>query len=319
MKICALEEWRYDYYMQCLGYSLLGKPAAEQAAFFMVGLSAGNGKSTLLEVLTEKMPQYVVKLNSKTFSKGNGDFKKNINSIVGARIAWINEVEKVKQDIDTIKEIADGKAIKNPVLFKQKEDLIQILAKLFFVSNIELKFASDAGIKRRYRYIEFIAKFHKQQEFDKLEEKRQIDFLQDPKVEEFLHSERGFAALLALILEGARSWLRNGTLNVPKQYHALANAACEKNEEFAEFVSCNIVKRARSMITRFEIEERYAAVNSGRKMLNEKTDFRGYMASKGFSYDQGKKKKINGMTKDGCYMDCALTEHNDIDSDVEEL
>lgn len=319
MKICALEEWRYDYYMQCLGYSLLGKPAAEQAAFFMVGLTAGNGKSTVLEVLTEMMPQYVVKLNSKTFSKGNGDFKKNINSIVGARIAWINEVEKVKQDIDAIKEIADGKAIKNPVLFKQKEDLIQILAKLFFVSNGELKFASDAGIKRRYRYIEFIAKFHKQHEFDVLEEKRPIDFVEDPTVQEFLHSERGFAALLALILEGARSWLRNGTLNVPKQYHALANAACEKNEEYADFVSCNIVKAVGKMLTRFEIEERFAAVNSGKKMADEKTEFRAYMASKGFSYDRLKKKKINGMTRDGCYMGCALTEHNDIDSDVEEV
>ena len=319
MKICALEEWRYDYYMQCLGYSLLGKPAAEQAAFFMVGLSAGNGKSTLLEVLTEKMPQYVVKLNSKTFSKGNGDFKKNINSIIGARIAWINEVEKVKQDIDAIKEIADGKAIKNPVLFKQKEDLIQILAKLFFVSNGELKFASDAGIKRRYRYIEFIAKFHKQHEFDALEEKRPIDFVEDPAVQEFLHSERGFAALLALILEGARSWLRNGTLNVPKQYHALANAACEKNEDYAEFVSCNIVKAVGKMLTRFEIEERFAAVNSGKKMADEKTEFRTYMASKGFSYEASKKKKINGMCKDGCYMGCALTKHEDIDSDVEEV
>lgn len=319
MKICALEQWRYDYYMQCLGYSLLGKPAAEQVAFFMVGLTAGNGKSTLLEVLTEKMPQYVVKLNSKTFSKGNGDFKKNINSIIGARIAWINEVEKVKQDIDTIKEVADGKAIKNPVLFKQKEDLIQILAKLFFVSNGELAFASDAGIKRRYRYIEFIANFWNPQDFEKLEERRPIDFLKNNTFAEFLATERGFAALLALIMNGARSWLRNGSLNVPQQYDALAKAACEKNEEFAEFVSCNIVKAAGKCIHRAEIEERYAMVNSGKKLPNEKSDFRDYMATKGFSYDRNKKKRVHKMLKEGCYMDCALTEVNDIDSDVEEI
>jgi phage/plasmid-associated DNA primase len=313
MKICALEQWRYDYYMQCLGYSLLGKPAAEQVAFFMVGLTAGNGKSTLLEVLTEKMPQYVVKLNSKTFSKGNGDFKKNINSITGARIAWINEVEKVKQDIDMIKEIADGKAIKNPVLFKQKEDLIQILAKLFFVSNGELAFASDDGIKRRYRYIEFIANFHTPQAFEELEEKRPIDFMANNSFAEFLATERGFAALLALIMNGARSWLQTGSLNVPKHYRELAKAACEKNEEFAEFVGCHVVKAVGKMLTRFEIEERYAMVNSGKKMTNEKSTFRDYMATKGFIYNQAKAKKVFGSTRNGCYMDCALTVANDVE------
>lgn len=313
MKICALEQWRYDYYMQCIGYSLLGRPTAEQAAFFMVGLTAGNGKSTLLEALTTKMPQYVVKLNSKTFSKGNAEFKKNINSITGARIAWINEVEKVKQDVDMIKEIADGRAIKNPVLFKQKEDLIQILAKLFFVSNGELAFASCEGIKRRYRYIEFIAKFHTPQTFEELEEKRPIDFLADKTFEEFLITERGFAALLALILEGSRSWLKTQSLNVPQQYRALAKAACEKNEEFAEFVSVNIVKAAGKCIQRSEIEERYAMVNSGKKMNNEKTDFRDYMATKGFIYDRLKMKNVHKVKKDGCYMDCALTETEAVD------
>jgi hypothetical protein len=294
--------------MQCLGYSLLGKPAAEQVAFFMVGLTAGNGKSTLLEALTEKMPQYVVKLNSKTFSKGNGDFKKNINSITGARIAWINEVEKVKQDIDMIKELADGKTIKNPVLFKQKEDLIQILAKLFFVSNGELAFASDAGIKRRYRYIEFIANFWDPQTFEKMEDKRPIDFMKNNSFADFLSTERGFAALLALILTGARSWLRNGSLNVPQEYQELANAACDKNEEFAEFVSCNIVKAAGKCIQRTEIEERYAMVNSGKKLTNERTGFRDYMATKGFRYDRLKKKNVHKLLKEGCYVDCALTE-----------
>lgn len=313
MKICALEQWRYDYYMQCLGYSLLGRPAAEQVAFFMVGLTAGNGKSTLLEALTSKMPQYVVKLNSKTFSKGNGEFKKNINSITGARIAWINEVEKVKQDVDMIKEIADGRAIKNPVLFKQKEDLIQILAKLFFVSNGELAFASCEGIKRRYRYIEFIAKFHTPQEFEELEDKRPIDFMADKAFEEFLITDRGFAALLALILDGARSWLKIQSLNVPQQYRVLAKAACEKNEEFAEFVIGNIVKSAGKCIQRAEIEERFAMVNSGKKMHNEKTDFRDYMTTKGFIYDRLKKKRVHGSLKEGCYMDCALTEADDVE------
>jgi hypothetical protein len=312
MKICANEEWRYDYYMEILGYSMLGMPDKEQVAFFMVGETAGNGKSTLLEALTEKMPNYVVKLNSKTFSVGNGDYKKSINSIKGTRIAWINEVEKKTQDIETIKDLADGKAIKNPVLFKQKEDLIQILAKLFFVSNGEIAFASDEGIKRRYRYVEFVAKFHTQQEHDALDEKRDIDFIKDNSFSEFLLTDEGFFALLGLILDGSRRWLKNKALKVPDHYAKLAKAACEKNEMYAEFVSNNIVKSAGAFVTKFEIEERYKEKYNGQKMSNEKDVFRKYMASKGFAYDSKKSVRVNGKVKDGCYMGCGLTDLEEV-------
>jgi hypothetical protein len=312
MEICANEDWRFNYYMEILGYSMLGMPDKEQAAFFMVGMSAGNGKSTLLEALSKMMPNYVVNLNSKTFSKGNADFKKSINSVKGSRIAWINEVEKVKQDIDTIKQIADGKAIKNPVLFKQKEELIQILAKLFFVSNGEIAFASDEGIKRRYRYVEFIAKFHTQQEYDALEEQRPIDFVSDNAFAELLITEHGFFALLELILDGSRRWLKTNSLVVPHAYALLAKAACEKNEEFAEFVANNIVKCVGKCIAKCQIEEKYMEKHNGRKMHNEKGDFRTYMAAKGFPYNYKKQKKVDGKVKDGCYMDCTFIKYDEV-------
>lgn len=306
MKICANQGWRYKYYMECLGFSMMGTPEKEQAAFFMVGCG-GNGKSLLLEALEKMMPKYVVKLSSKTFSKGNQDFKKNINSMKGARIAWINEVEKIKQDIDLIKAIADGTAIKNPVLYKQIEEQIKILAKLFFVSNLELSFASDGGIKRRYRYVEFVAKFHKKQIWEKLKEKREnIDFEADTGMLSYFTSENGFFALLELILEGARRWIKDGELKVPEDYEKLADKACEKNEAFAEFVDAHILKSVGKFVSRFEIEERYKMEYNAR-LPNEKTEFREYMASKGFGYDCKMKKKVANITCNGCYLDCVLT------------
>jgi len=310
-KICANEAWRFDYYMEILGYAMLGMPADEQVAFFMVGMTAGNGKSTLLEALTEMMPNYVVKLNSKTFSKGNADFKKNINSIKGARVAWINEVEKKPQDIDTIKDIADGKTIKNPVLFKQTEELIQIMAKLFFVSNGEIGFASDEGIKRRYRYVQFIAQFYPKQDYDRLVVKRRdIDFVKDTAFAELLVTQEGFFALLELILDGARRWLKTKSLIVPDQYKQLAIDACDKNEEFGEFVATNIVKDVGKIVSWFEIEERYKLKNPNTKLGKEdKKTFRDYMATKGINYDCKKKKRVDGHIhpKDGCFMNCKLT------------
>jgi phage/plasmid-associated DNA primase len=315
MKICANQPWRYEYYMECLGFSMMGTPEKEQAAFFMIGCG-GNGKSLLLEALEKMMPKYVVKLSSKTFSKGNQDFKKNINSMKGARIAWINEVEKIKQDIDLIKAIADGTAIRNPVLYKQMEEYIKILAKLFFVSNMELSFTSDGGIKRRYRYVEFVAKFHTKQVWEKLTEKRKdIDFEADNGMLAYFTSEDGFFALLELILEGARRWIKNGVLNVPEQYQKLADEACEKNEEFAEFVDAHIVKSVGQFVSRFEIEECYK-MEYNTRLPNEKTEFREYMASKGFGYDCKKKKRVNALVCNGCYLDCELT--NTTTDDLEE-
>ena len=310
MKICANEEWRFIYYMDILGYSMLQLPDKEQAAFFMVGLTAGNGKSTILEALGDMMKQYVVKLNSKTFSKGYADYKKSINSIKGARIAWINEVEKKPQDIDTIKDIADGKSISNPVLFKQQEEKIQIKSKLFFVSNNEISFASDAGIKRRYRYVEFVAKFHTPEDYNALDLKRDIDFIQDNSFSEFLRTENGFFALLELILQGSRRWLEKRALNTPARYMELAKSACEKNEEFAEFFTTNIVKAVGKFVSRYDIEQRYRELYE-KTMKNEKDVFRPYMLSKGYVYDCYKKTKKT----QGCYMDCVL---RDIDEIVEE-
>ena len=310
MKICANEEWRFKYYMDILGYSMLQLPDEEQAAFFMVGLTAGNGKSTILEALGDMMEKYVVKLNSKTFSKGYADYKKSINSIKGARIAWINEVEKKPQDIDTIKDIADGKSIMNPVVFKQQEEKIQIKSKLFFVSNGEIAFANDEGIKRRYRYVEFIAKFHKQQDYDALDLKRDIDFVQNDSFSKFLHTENGFFALLELILQGSRRWLETRQLQIPERYIKLAREACEKNDEFAEFFSANIVKAVGKFVSRYDIEERYKELYQ-KSMKNEKDVFRPYMISKGYIYDCYKKTKKT----QGCYMDCVL---RDLDEVVED-
>jgi phage/plasmid-associated DNA primase len=318
MKICSNEEWRYKYYMEILGYSMMGMPEKEQVAFFMVGCG-GNGKSLLLEALEKMMPKYVVKLSSKTFSKGNQDFKKNINSIKGARVAWINEVEKVKQDIDLIKQLADGTAIKNPVLFKQLEELIKILAKLFFVSNTELAFSNDGGIQRRHRYVQFVAKFYTKQDYAALTEKRDnIDFVADTSLLAYFTSNDGFFALLEVILNGARRWILNKGLNVPKEYAELSKKACEKNEAFAEFVSVNIVKSVGKCVSRFEMEERYKYCYDS-KMLNEKTEFRDYMASKGFGYDGNKLKRDakTGKVKSGCYIDCILT-NLPTDNEVEE-
>jgi hypothetical protein len=107
---------------------------------------------------------------------------------------------------------------------------------------------------------------------------------------------------------------------VPEHYVKLANAACEKNDEYAEFVSNNIVKCEGEFVSKFAIEERYKE-KYDRKMASEKDVFRKYMASKGFAYDCNKSVRVvvyeNGApkskVKDGVYMGCKLTEIEEVE------
>ena len=89
--------------------------------------------------------------------------------------------------------------------------------------------------------------------------------------------------------------------------YRLQFAKKEKIDEFAEFVSRNIVQAVGKFLHRSQIEERYATVNDGNEVPDEATFFRDFMANKGFVYDSTKTKTVNQKKKQGCYMNCALT------------
>ena len=55
MEINSQEAWKYDYYIKMLGYSLTGQARDETVCFFLIGLTAGNGKSSVLDCLSNRM------------------------------------------------------------------------------------------------------------------------------------------------------------------------------------------------------------------------------------------------------------------------
>lgn len=296
--------------MELLGYALTGYASREDVFMMMIGLSAGNGKSTVFEALTEKMSLYCEKLNSKTFEVDNKDMHKMIGAVRGKRIAWVNEVSKRAQNTEAIKEVADGTFIKNKVLYGTEEK-IPITAKLFFVSNGEPRFASDQGMFRRYNYVRFQAKFYEQTEWEKLEAPRSnMDFKKDPTCKAFFLSNEGFLALLHVILDGTKRWFLNG-LVVPKAYDDLKVQACAKNDKYHEFISTHISKADGKCIHKSQFEQAWnEAQMVGEHGRFDWADFQTNMQSKGFIYDAKKNKKINGKVKNGCFVDI---EFKDID------
>lgn len=300
MKICSNQEWRYEYYVKALGYALTGNATAEQVAFFLIGRTASNGKSTPLDILTKMLPCYVRKMNPETFADGNKDFHKNIKHIIGARIAWFNEIGKRKINIELLKDVCDGSQIQNKVLYGT-EETIKIDAKLFFVGNSEPKFATDNGIARRYRYIEFKSKFYDHQEFVKIETKRgDYDFLKDPEVPKFLESENGMFAFLSCLFDGAALYYKHG-LATPAEYDELKQQAIAKNDKYHEFIINHITTSSGKCIHKSQFET--AWLTTGQDGAYKWDEFSDALLKRGFAYNPKKQKKINGKLLTGCFVD----------------
>lgn len=300
MKICSNQEWRYEYYIKSLGYALTGNASAEQVAFFLIGRTAQNGKSTPLEILTKMLPCYVRKMNPETFADGNKDFHKNIKHIIGARIAWFNEIGKRRINIELLKDVCDGSQIQNKVLYGT-EETIKIDAKLFFVGNSEPKFATDNGIARRYRYIEFKSKFYDRQDFDKIETKRDdYDFLKDPEVPKFLESENGIFAFLSCLFDGAVLYYKDG-LATPAEYDELKQQAVAKNDKYHEFITNHITTSDGKYIHKSQFETIW--ITTGQDGIYKWDEFSDALLKRGFAYNPKKQKKIKGKLLTGCFVD----------------
>lgn len=299
MKTNSQDREKYEYYIKMLGYSMTGYADRLQCSFFCNGISAGNGKSLIFETLSSKMTGYVKKLQTDCFEKDNSKRHKQFNDIDSCRILWVNEISDKQQDVSLIKDISDGVPFMNEVLYGT-EKKVEVQAKVFFVSNREPKFCSDEGIRRRYRYVEFCSKF-----FDDEEKMREylkngtpnpaIHYIKDATAPEFLKSDNGMSALLSIIYDGARLFLRDG-LKTPARYEELKESAIRANNNYADFID-NFREREGDHIHKDELARYWEWL--GIKSKFNLADCIQAFREKGYVYDGKKQKKINKSVKSG--------------------
>ena len=308
MEINSMEEWKYEYYIKSLGYALTGYASKEQCAFFCIGLTAGNGKSTVFEALTNRMEGYVKKMKSDAFLMNNTKRHKFFADIDSYRILWINEIAKGQQDVELIKDLADGVPFQNEVVYGT-EAKINMNSKLFFISNGEPKFASDNGIKRKYRYIQFQSKFFEShQEYEEYPNKTpNKHFIRDKTVWDFLISDEGITSLLEILYEGARMYFQNG-LETPAIYNELKNEAIKANDIYSEFLEYFKESEGKT-IHKSELSDMWTMSGCTGKFILE--DCIEKMKTAGFIYDYKKQKKIAGKVKSGCFINMEFISEED--------
>lgn len=309
MEINSQEEWKYEYYIKMLGYSLTGQAKKETVYFMMIGLTAGNGKSCVLDCLTNRMVGYVKKMQNDAFEVKNTKKHKQFADVENNRIIWLNEVsQKNEQDVEYIKNYADGIGFKNEVMHGTESD-VKVNSKVFFVSNGEPKFVSDEGMRRRYRYVEFGSKFfdddEQMQNFTNNEPDPKRHYIADTTVPSFLESDDGMSALLEILYDGARMWYVDG-LKTPQQYDKLKQAAISANDMYSEFIRKHFKPSNKGSIWKGQLENFWDIC--GYDGVFDLKDCIKKMREKGYVYDADKNKKINKATKTGCFINIEFVE-----------
>jgi hypothetical protein len=215
-----------DYYLGVLGQALLGDAELEKALYFCVGVGGNNGKTLILEALSDVMPNYVSKIERKTFEKGYSKAHKHLAGTKGKRIVYVEELSTKEQEIELLKEIGDGKTIKNEIMFGTDE-LINVSFKLIFLSNCQANLKVDGGIGNRYRQICHNARFNKDTTEDNYET---LDFVQDKSLASLLKGEYKHA-LIKIFLEAGHLYTKTNHLSIPEELEEAIANTLEINDE----------------------------------------------------------------------------------------
>ena len=260
--ICSHNTEYEAFLYRQLGYCMSGFADKEQAFFFWEGLTASNGKSTIMEALA-KTP-YVIKLHNETFKQDNAKYHKHIHELKrNPRIAWLNEPARakgVKMDETKLKEFADGCEIKNEVMFGTIEPIYNH-AKLIITDNASPVVANpDKGYERRLMMLVFGSKFYNQQDWETLTASGEVDmdknFIADNSVIGYMKTDGALLALLSLILGGFADYNRQG-LNPPAVFQTAKAEAVSTTDPFGEYVRQHFRKCVGSNLGKVFINQHY--------------------------------------------------------------
>lgn len=224
-KICNCKEEHLNYYLGVLGQALLGDAELEKALYFCVGVGGNNGKTLILEALAEIMPNYVGKIERKTFEKGYAKAHKHLVGTKAKRIVYVEELSTKEQEIEILKEIGDGKSIKNEVMYGTDEQ-IDIMFKLIFLSNTQANLKTDGGIANRYRELTHNSKFNRDTTEDDYD---RLNFIQDNTLADKLKGEYRHA-LLHLLMMAGHAYTKTKKLVIPSEFQEAINDTLEAND-----------------------------------------------------------------------------------------
>jgi phage/plasmid-associated DNA primase len=217
-----------------LGYCLTGE-TEQQKFLFVVGHTAQNGKSTLAKMFSSSLPIYSCKMDKKTFTKGYTKAHKQFAQVrKPVRFVYIEELDRIKLDVDLLKDFVDGDKICNEVMYGTTED-IKIHCKLLCTSNNDPVFDTDEGIKRRGILEVLTNKFLDKAVYDKIPNKKGIYIKDITLIKKFDTNDAYKMAFIYLLLPYAKKYYDNGLI-IDSTINNSFGDLCNENDDIDNFI-----------------------------------------------------------------------------------
>jgi hypothetical protein len=140
-----------------------------------IGYSASNAKSTETAIHQKCLPIYTCKLDRKTFTQGYSKRHKQYLQLIEnpIRLAYIEELDRSKMDIEELKNIVDGRELDVEIMYGTTRTS-KHQAHLMSASNKDFNMDTDEGILRRVKIQMYNSKFVDKHDDLKIDESKHI-------------------------------------------------------------------------------------------------------------------------------------------------
>lgn len=215
------------FLQEAVGYALTGD-TSEQVIFLLHGTGA-NGKSTLLETLTDMLGDYWAKMNAETLQdqmRSAGAASEDVAKLAGARFVTSVEIPPGRPlNTALVKELTGGDTVQARFLYRPFFSF-RPRFKAFLAMNQKPTIRDPTeGIWRRIRQIPFTVTIPPGERDKKLPEKLRAEM----------------PGILAWAVRGCLSWQRNG-LSTPEEVVAATESYRAEQDALAAFLAdCCVV------------------------------------------------------------------------------
>jgi putative DNA primase/helicase len=279
-----------EYLLTFLGYGLTAE-MIEGVALFLLGLTGNNGKTTLINLLKTLLGDYIVEIPNSVIFKTNNEGRFDMAKLEGARLA-------VKSDIPLGSVINTGN-------FKN-------ITGGDFELPAELKFHDACSFTPECKVIISCNNRPRLPEVGGAMDRRialipfEADFRQNPD-KRLLDKLLGEApAILALLIEYARRWYKNGGFPKSETIEAASREYMLDEDQVAQFIAEKCQIDSGSRVTREELHE--AFVSWLGKPMSKKT-LKERLVGKGFNLKKsGEEKTLNKM----CFFGLRLLQEGEL-------
>ena len=236
-KVLNNSDIELDYFMSLVGHAFTGESTDVKHMYFMIDGSADsrgdNGKTFIFNIINRVMGAYVSKPKSSLLEKNNTKTHKQIVGLKGKRFVFMEEYPDKALNVDLLKELADGGAMENEILFGTTET-INIMAMFFVLSNHTPSLdANESAGYNRYKEVSFCSHFDRTGERE-VENEDELEYIADVTLGNTLVEKHSEDVIWA-ILEYAMRYYKTGIPRTPMRFVRAEAKTKKANDEFLEW------------------------------------------------------------------------------------